>query len=65
MYNDNERLQQLEDRWNAGDSIYEALGVQVSTIRRLAQEVHGEDVSMCCDAEISEFGYCQDCGEHV
>lgn len=65
MGNDTDRLQQMEDNWNAGDSIYQALGVQQSTMRRLIQEVHGEELSLCCDAEISEFGYCLGCGEHA
>lgn len=36
--NDQDRLQQAEDNFNAGDDIYTALGVQQDTMRKVAQE---------------------------
>jgi len=38
MFNDNDRLNQMEDNWN-GDSIFQALGVQQNTMRKVAKGV--------------------------
>jgi len=64
---DTDRLQQMEDNWNAGDSVYQALGVQQDTIRQAAllarQETcehkykdFREDTAVCldCDLDVSD-----------
>lgn len=38
MGNDTDRLQQMENNFNTGDSIYQALGVQQATMRNLAKQ---------------------------
>lgn len=43
MGNDQDRLQQLEDNVNAGDSVYQALGVQQNTMRKIAKSQQRED----------------------
>lgn len=43
MGNDTDRLQQLEDNVNAGDSVYEALGLQQNTMRKIARSQERED----------------------
>jgi hypothetical protein len=35
--NDVDRLQQMEDNWNAGDSIFQALGIQQNTAQKIAR----------------------------
>lgn len=37
MGNDTDRLQQMEDNWNAGDTLFQALGLQQDTMRKLAK----------------------------
>ena len=42
MGNDTDRLAQMEDNFNAGDSVYEALGLQMQTQRDLAKFIEQE-----------------------
>ena len=66
MFNDNDRLQQMEDNFNGGD-MFQALGRQQDTIRQAAllarQETcehkykdFREDTAVCldCDLDVSD-----------
>lgn len=60
MFDDNDRLQQMEDNWNAGDSIYETLGIQAETMRKIVRQSHCEhkykdfinNVAVCLDCDL-------------
>ncbi len=60
---DQDRLQQMEDNWNAGDSVYDALGLQLQTQKELAQFIKQsqcehkykdfrEDTAVCLDCDL-------------
>lgn len=64
---DQDRLQQMEDNWNAGDSVYQALGIQLDTMRDLSLLARQEacehkykdfrgDTAVCldCDLDVSD-----------
>lgn len=61
MFNDNDRLQQMEDAWNSGDPIYNMLGVQADTIRESALIARQE----ACEHKYKDFrestAVCLDC----
>jgi len=60
MGNDVDRLQQMEDNFNAGDSIYQALGVQQATMRNLAkerEEDREDKIETIVDILINDEGY--------
>jgi hypothetical protein len=43
MGNDQDRLQMLEDNVNAGDSVYETLGIQQNTMRKIARQTERQE----------------------
>lgn len=57
MFDDNDRLQQMEDNWN-GDSIFQALGVQQNTMRKVAKEVEQDNYDQALEYFLDE-GYPQ------
>lgn len=63
--NDQDRLQQAEDNFNAGDDIYQALGVQQKTMRDLFTNARQSD----CKHDRKVFGnkvaLCLKCGKDV
>ena len=65
MGNDIDRLQQMEDNWNAGDSIFQALGIQQDTIRQAALLAQQET----CEHKYKDFredtAVCLDCNLDV
>lgn len=62
---DQDRLHQMEDNWNAGDSIFQALGLQQDTIRQAALLAHQET----CEHKYKDFredtAVCLDCNLDV
>lgn len=54
MGNDQDRLQQLEDNHNAGDSVFEALGLQQNTMRKLAKQREEEKYEEAVEYFIDE-----------
>lgn len=64
MYNDQERLQQMEDNFNAGDNIYQALGLQLDTVRQLAREVDKDLYGEALQYYLDE-GYPQELAEEL
>lgn len=56
MFNDNDRLQQMEDAWNSGDPVRQMLGVYAESIRQEVCEHKykdfREDIAVCLDCNL-------------
>ena len=57
MFNDNDRLNQMEDNFNGGD-MFQALGVQQNTMRELARSVDQDNYDQALEYFLDE-GYPQ------
>lgn len=62
MGNDNDRLQQMEDNWNSGDAIFQALGVQLDTVRDIAKKIDQDLYDEALEYYLDE-GYPQEMAE--
>lgn len=64
MGNDNDRLQQMEDNWNSGDAIFQALGVQLDTVRDIAKKIDQDLYDEALEYYLDE-GYPQEMAEEL